>query len=610
MEALKSTPGFLGTNASLLADINLVVHILFYIMLCLGVTAQLNGKYKWHDRLQIPVVVLNLFFIAFVMIPSFMNIAPDVPANLGQTFFLVPTLHGILGALAQGVAIYCLLAGLKILPRKIGVLRYWMWLAFVLWTIVTLLGIFIYIIWYTGGTSSSTVGEHNAEAVAEHAAPIAEAPTTTAPTAEPVQEHAEQALIEEPAKATAEPLAEHAEEVVIEHAEEPVAVQPTQAEATTELVQEHAAETAEAVVAATEASAPPTDTPIPPTATPLPAPSRIGLLTTSDEKVHGDKATLALSGVTPPPDGSVYEAWLSGAKQQPLSLGKLTLTGDTVNHTFVNPKGQILVGLYNGMFISVEPANDNNPAPSGVVAYQAEIAPAVLEQVRLILAANPQTPNKDALGLNMLNQVADKMAQEVGFQQDYSITNNDLAALKIQAEGIVNIIEGQGGANFGDLDGNGEVYHTGDGFGLLGSGDGAGYLQAIANAAAAAAQAEGATAEVKLRAEQTQTAVDNAISLTEQIQDLELQILQAPDIASATKSVNQVAALFAQLNEADTTGLADPAKGGVRTVYNYSQLIAAMEIQAVSDQGTTAPAPAPTPELIDEHAADTEHSGN
>ncbi|MBI1878689.1 MAG: anti-sigma factor [Chloroflexi bacterium] len=285
--------GFLGTDASLIADFNLVIHILMFIVLCLGVTAQLGRKYHWHDRFQIPVVVLNILLILFIMLPSYLTIAPDVPANLTKSFFLVPTIHVIVGLLAQGVATYCLLAGLKILPRKIGMLRIWMWIAFVLWTIATLLGIGIY----------------------------------------PVEEHAE---------------------------------------APVDLVQEHAAEPA--VVAAE-----PTATPEPPTPTPIPTPVRVGLLTVSDDQAHSDKVTLTLAGVTPPPDGSVYEAWLEGEGQPPFSIGKLTLSGDAVNHTFTDPDGRNLLELYNSMFISVEPANDSDPAPSEVKAYQGEVSLPVME---------------------------------------------------------------------------------------------------------------------------------------------------------------------------------------------------------------------------------------
>jgi|GEM_PF-5584022 len=578
MGGLREIPGFLGTGGNLLVDLTLVIEILFYISLCLGVTAQLRKQYKWHDRFQIPVVVLNLFFIAFVMIPTLIAI---ISSGVGNMPGLVLA-HAGFGVLAQGVAVYCLLAGLKILPRKIGVLRWFMWAAFVLWTITLLLGIGLYISFYTGGDSSGeAVTEHAAELASEHAAEVAVAPTV-APV-ETVAEHAEEPVITEPTEA---PVVEPVEE----HAEEPV-----------ELVEEHAAEPV-------EVAAEPTATPEPPTPTPTPAPVRAGLLTVSDDQVHGDKATLALTGVAAPPDGSVYEAWLEGEDQAPLSLGKLTLTGDTINHTFTDPDGRNLLALFNRAFISVEPANDSDPAPSGVNAFEGEVSTAALEPIRLVVAAALDTPDGDGYALNALNQVL-KIEPEVGFQKDYSIAENDLAALKIQAEGILNVLEGQDAPDFGDRDGSGDVYNPGDGYGLLGSG--AGYLPVIATQAAAAAQVEGASPETVLQAEQAQAAAANAISLAEQIRDLELQILQAGDTASAADLVNQVVALTQSLTDADGVDLSNPGQGGVRTLYTLSQLMASIELFPVAGE-ITAPAAAPTPELIDEHAGDTvsEHDGN
>ncbi|NJN95549.1 MAG: anti-sigma factor [Anaerolineales bacterium] len=587
MGGLREIPGFLGTGGNLLVDLTLVIEILFYISLCLGVTAQLRKQYKWHDRFQIPVVVLNLFFIVFVMIPTIMAIISTGVASMPPLVLA----HAGVGVLAQLVAVYCLLAGLKILPRKIGVLRWFMWTAFVLWTITLLLGIGLYISFYTGGDSSGgAVTEHAAELPAEHAA---DASTEPAAPVETVAEHAAEPVTAEPTEAPVEVVEEHAEEpveVVEEHAAEPV-----------EVVEEHAEEPV-------EVAAEPTATPAPPT--PTPAPVRAGLLTVSDDQIHGDKATLALTGVVAPPDGSVYEAWLEGEGQAPLSLGKLTLSGDAINHTFTDPAGRNLLALFNRAFVSVEPASDSAPAPSGVNAFEGEISTTVLEPILPVVASAPDTPDGDGYTLNALNQVL-KIEPEVGFQKDYSIPNNDLAALKIQAEGILNILEGQSSPDYGDRDGNGEVYSQGDGFGLLGSGSGAGYLQAIANQAAAAAQVEGASPETVRQAEQTQAAAANAISLAEQIRDLELQILQAGDIASVGDLVNQVVSLTQALTDADGLDLADPGQGGMRTVYILSQLMASVELFPVAGE-IAAPAPAPTPELIDEHAGDTasEHDGN
>ncbi len=151
MEGLRNNPGFLGTGAHLLADITLIVEILFYVVLCLGVTAQLWRKYKWHNRLQTPVVLLNLFFIGLVMIPTFLTV---IAGGIEQMPGVV-LIHAGIGTLAEIVAIYCLLAGFKILPRRIGLLRYLMWTAFVLWTLTVLFGVAMYLSFYTGALAGS-----------------------------------------------------------------------------------------------------------------------------------------------------------------------------------------------------------------------------------------------------------------------------------------------------------------------------------------------------------------------------------------------------------------------------------------------------------------------
>ena len=134
-----------------LATINLIIQILFYIALCAGVIAQVRGAYKWHDRFQAPVGVLNILFIIFIMVPTFRAVVlGNIPSGLSEVPTLVTAIHGLLGLIAQGLAIYCMLAGFKILPRKIGVLRYWMRATFVAWTLTLLFGIGVYIIFHPG----------------------------------------------------------------------------------------------------------------------------------------------------------------------------------------------------------------------------------------------------------------------------------------------------------------------------------------------------------------------------------------------------------------------------------------------------------------------------
>ncbi len=205
MEALRNTTGFFGPN--LLADLTLVVQILFYLVLCTGVVAQLQGKFKWHDRLQIPVVVINLFFVFFVMVPTFSAVVGTLPSGFSKVPTTVSLIHGLLGTVAQLLAIYCLLAGIKILPRKIGVLRYWMWAAFSAWTATVIFGIGVYIFFYT---SVFVVPRADEGIATEHDADLGGEAVQDAPTEahEPVEEHAE---VVEPDESAQEPTLEPAE---------------------------------------------------------------------------------------------------------------------------------------------------------------------------------------------------------------------------------------------------------------------------------------------------------------------------------------------------------------------------------------------------------------
>lgn len=557
MDVLRNANGFLGTNGNLLVDITLIVQILFFLVLCAGVVVQLmanRGKapYQWHDRLQAPVVVLNLLFIIFVMVPTFVSVAGSGGTNW------VPMTHGILGLLAQGVAIYCLLAGFKILPRKIGVLRYWMWTAFVLWTLTLLFGIGVYIAFYTGGTASAeVVGEHDAEVISEHAEEVIDTPT----------------------EAPAEVVEEHAEEPVSEHAAEEVA-EPTQPPAEEEVAE---------------------STPTPSSVAPTTPDEQVSIsIRISDGEVHSDKVTLQFEALAPPPNGEVYEAWLQGQGQPPLSLGALAADSASGTLEFVDPQGRRLLDLYNAAFISLEPASDSDPAPSGTVVYSGQVAPAAMAHVRHVVTAFPNTPDGDGFALNALAE-AGLILQQVDVQQQ-SIADDDLTNLHIHAETTLNIIEGSNSPDYGDRDGDGETFNPGDGFGLLGFGDNVGYLQSAADHATLASQSEGASAEVMLHAEHVNIAAANAINRAEQIRALEQQILQTTTPADAAELVAQVVDLAnALLEGVDANGDGQiapvPGEGGIQTMYQHGQLMGSIILTAAEG-----PASEAAPEVVDEHA--------
>jgi hypothetical protein len=435
--------------------------------------------------------------------------------------------------------------------------------AFVFWTLTILFGIWVYINFHTGDAAAGPVAEHDADLVAEHDAAT---------------------IVETSPAASEETIAEHAEETVAEHNEEAVVA----AEPTDEAV---VAEHDEEVVVEAEATEPsePTATPAP---TPTPVPVRVGGLAIGDDQNHGDRVVLELRGITPPTEGFVYEAWLGTPAESPFSLGLLIVEGGEVNLSFTDPEGRNLLGLYSDMFISEEPLDDTDPNPSATIAFSGTVPPTVIEPVRLAVVAAPDTPDSDGPIFNTRAEVT-KIELETGFQQTFSLVEDDLLSLKTQAEGVINILEGANGPDFGDSDGSGDVYNPGDSVGLLGN---EGYLQQTLTQLEVASQAEGVTSEISARIEQAQTAVQNVVALSEQLRDLELQILEVNSTAEATDMITEANNLARALLDSDGTGFSDPAQAGAVAAYTYVQSIGAIDIFAE---------PEPVEELIDEHAADT-----
>jgi uncharacterized membrane protein YozB (DUF420 family) len=144
--------GFLGTAASLAADRTLVIESAMGIALIVGTVFARRRQYRAHAWCQSTVVLLNLGVIAQFMVPSFRRqVAPEIPASLGEVHYVIATIHGLLGTVAELLALYVVLAaGTKILPKRLRFVRYkrWMRLALALWWIELLLGLAMYLQWY------------------------------------------------------------------------------------------------------------------------------------------------------------------------------------------------------------------------------------------------------------------------------------------------------------------------------------------------------------------------------------------------------------------------------------------------------------------------------
>jgi uncharacterized membrane protein YozB (DUF420 family) len=144
--------GLLGTTAPLYADLVLLLELAMGAGLLAGAVLARRRRFRAHALCQSAIVLLNLVVIALVMTPSFgAHVSPRIPARLGGSYYALATAHAALGATAEVVGLYILVAvGTSALPRRFGITRYkrWMRTVLVLWWGALLLGVATYVRWY------------------------------------------------------------------------------------------------------------------------------------------------------------------------------------------------------------------------------------------------------------------------------------------------------------------------------------------------------------------------------------------------------------------------------------------------------------------------------
>jgi len=211
--------GFLGTGASLLADITLLAYILLIVPgMIAGFVFARRGKHRpHHKRTMMTIMVVNWLLIIFLMLFAYRyDVIGNIASQPTNARYLMPTIHGILGLVAQLLATYVVyrmlredsqVAAAKARSEKGQQLsKYWfknaktfMRVTIVLWLITSLLGVFNYLIRYDilPGFASN---RNATPAVTAEPAATSEALTTDEPgvTAEPATT-VEPAVTKEPA---------------------------------------------------------------------------------------------------------------------------------------------------------------------------------------------------------------------------------------------------------------------------------------------------------------------------------------------------------------------------------------------------------------------------
>ena len=142
----------LGTQASLTADVVLLLEITMGAGLLAGGWLARNKRFRQHAWCQSIIVLLNLAIIGLAMAPSFrMQVLPRIPAKVSRPYFALATAHAALGSIAEVAALYILLAaGTRLLPERLRITSYKLWMRTVLalWWLVLLMGFATYARWY------------------------------------------------------------------------------------------------------------------------------------------------------------------------------------------------------------------------------------------------------------------------------------------------------------------------------------------------------------------------------------------------------------------------------------------------------------------------------
>ncbi len=139
----------LVTGASctrLIADLNLGAQILMIVSLWIGFYFARTRQIPRHRNMQTTIVVVNLFFIAFVMITSFYAFVIAGGATGGVVAQLM-IVHGLLGLLAELTGIYLVLRmRTQLIPPRWRVRNFKlvMRMTLGLWSLIVVLGLGIY----------------------------------------------------------------------------------------------------------------------------------------------------------------------------------------------------------------------------------------------------------------------------------------------------------------------------------------------------------------------------------------------------------------------------------------------------------------------------------
>jgi plastocyanin len=587
-----NSKGFLGTNASVLADLTLLLSLIVATILTLGVVMAIKKRYVVHRWLQTTAVALNALLVLLVMIASFWKkAAPGIPDKLDRPYYYVALIHGLIGVTAFLFGSFVALRGNELVPAALKFNNYkrFMRIAYGLYMLTTALGVWVYLTWY--GPAAATSGgpvasQKEGELVVPMANFIFNPDTITVPvgttviwvnndpaphtaTADDGQKFDSGELQTSDAfTVTFDTVGEFSYYCVLHGSPGGVDMAGK--------IRVVPADQAPPLSAATVATATPQPTPHPLPAQPLGQPA--GIAAFRDHQGRNDGIVLELNLAEPVAAGQELVAFLTTADGgQALPLGPLQTDGARATLAFNAPDGANLLAQFSRVLITQEPAGANPSSPAGQPRFESALPPGALAPIRELLVGDPGSPATPGFAALLQGQ-SDELLRHAQFIAQAQAAG-DTAAIKRHAEHVFNLVAGSRDAAFGDLDGDGKAQNPGDGFGLLQNGEQSGYIRASADTALAASGAPDASAAIKVHAGHVGVCAENMQGWAAQIREIALALTKVSDPAGAAAQVDELIKLSTALNvgeDANNDGNIGPVPGecGARVGYEHAQYMA------------------------------------
>lgn len=284
-------------------------------------------------------------------------------------------------------------------------------------------------------------------------------------------------------------------------------------------------------------------------------------------------------------EGSQYEAWLINDSTETLtSLGILQKNAaNQYTLTYIDPQNRNLLDGFNRMEITLE--SDSSPNPSETILYSSGIPAGALTHIRHLLVSFGGTPQQIGLTTGLVE--TGRLVQETGLAMEQSFEQGDEAAVRAQAEALVNLIVGTQSGDHKDWDDNGKVNDPGDGFGLLLNGAQSGYIEGTITHAELSAAAGDATTNIKTHAGHVVVSGRNVEGWAAQLRDVAKRIAESDEITEA--DVRLAISLAEQIYKGiDLDGSesvdAVAGEGGALTAFEHAEYMADMQILEGANQ--------------------------